>query len=293
MRKINIIFVIVLLLLFVEAISAGSLLNIKISKIKPRDQYKLKLINLFLTKSGTKFKIIPLNFYITKSREFEEMKKGSLVNVALFTSSISHESSLIPIRFPIYKGLIGYRIFIINKEKQKIFNKIKSVNALKKLVCAQGLNWTDTNILIANGFNVYRIRYQNILKMINLDHGIDFFPRGIHEIFFEMDINKKHYPNLSIEKHFMLHYPLAMYLFVSPKAPKIASAIEKGFKIALSDGSLKKLQNGYIMGTYSINKILNLVKTEKRKIFELSNPFLTEKSKNALDKFSLKLSILQ
>ncbi len=261
-----------------------SCMKIKITQIESRDLYKVKLIKLFLNKAGVEYQILPSKYFMTKPREFEEIKKGNLINVGIFTSSVKYESSLIPIRFPIYKGLIGYRIFIINKDKQKIFDDINSIDQLKKLVCVQGLSWTDSDILESLGFKVERIRYENIFAMINADHGIDFFPRGIYEVFFEMDNHKK-FPNITIEKHIMLHYPLAMFLYISPKAPKIAKTLKKGFKIALRDGSLEKLQKGKIIGDYTIVRIIQLANFKKRKIFELPNPFLTEKTKNLPERY--------
>ncbi len=287
MRKI--IIIILFLILKIYSINATDFLNIKITKFKPRDDYKLKLIKLFLNKSGEKYKISFLNFEVTKPREFLEIKKGKMLNVGMFTSSYKHEKYLIPIRYPIYGGLIGYRIFFINKSKRNLFKKINSVNELKKLVCGQGLLWTDTEILKNAGFNVYETKYMNIFAMLNANHGIDFFPRGIYEIFFEMDHYHNKYPNLIIEENLMLHYPLAMFLFVSPKTPKIAKALKKGFKIALEDGSLFKLRNSKIIGKYTINEIIKKTNFKNRIIFEIPNPYLPEETKQLPSNFWIKI----
>ncbi len=267
----------------------ASIINVKISKIKPRDKYKIQLIKLFLKKAKVPFKIFSLNYFITKSREFEEMKTGKLINVALFTSVKKYESVLIPIRFPIYRGLIGYRIFFINKNKQNLFKSIRYLSQLKQLTCAQGLNWADSDILQAAGFKVLRIKYGNIFKMLNKDRGIYYFPRGTYEIFFERDMFSSFYPNIVIEKKLMIHYPLGMYLYISPNTPKLAKALKKGFKEALKDGSLKRLQEGYIIGNYTIKKILKFANVNKRKIFEIPNPFLTEKSRVVLSNYCIKI----
>jgi hypothetical protein len=267
---------------------SGNILSIKINKIIPRDLYKVKVIKFFLNKSGIKYNISSLKNSVTKPREFKEIQKGKLINVGIFTSSKKYESTLIPIRFPIYKGLIGYRIFIINKKNQKVFEQVKSVEDLKKLICIQGLNWTDADILKSSGFNVYQTRYTNIFGMLELNHEADFFPRGIYEIFFEMDKNSKMYPNLTIEKTILLHYPLAMFLYVSPKTPEIAKALKKGFEIAQKDGSLKYLTSGNIIGNYNIKKIISLSRLKHRKIFELPNPFLTDETKKIPEEFWFK-----
>ncbi len=265
--------------------TSKNILNIKLVKFKPRDIYKIKLIKLFLNKADAKYRISHLNFQITKPREFEEIKTGRLVNVGTFTSTKKYEKALIPIRYPIYRGLIGYRIFIINKSKQNLFNKHTSIQKLKKLVSAQGLSWSDYDILKYNGFNVYQVCYRNIFRMLNLNHGIDFFPRGVYEIFFEMDRYAKQFQNLIIEKHLLIHYPLGMYLYVSPKTPEIAKALNRGLNLSLQDGSLAKLLQGKIIGDYTIKEVLQKAKLKNRKIFNLTNPFLTKETKQLLSTY--------
>jgi len=282
------IFIILFLLIAVNFGLAKNIIDVRITKVEPRDEYKIKFLKLLLEKAKVKYKISTIKFRITKPREFIEVKKGKLINVGLFTSTKKFESNLIPIRYPLYKGLVGYKIFLINKKKQKIFEKIKSLNQLKKLICVQGL-WADADVLEAAGFKVVRVKYDNIFRMLNYNRDVDFFPRGIYEVFFEMDIKGPSYPNITLEKHIMLHYPFAMYLYVSPKNPKLANALKKGLKIGLTDGSIKKLQDGCVIGDYTIKKIISLTKPFKRIIYEIPNPFLTKQTRKVLKKMSIKL----
>jgi hypothetical protein len=65
-----------------------------------------------------------------------------------------------------------------------------------------------------------------------------------------------------------LHYPTAMYFFVSKQRPELAADIRKGLDIALRDGSFEALflQN--------FGEVLKRSRLDKRRVFELKNPLL-------------------
>ena len=73
----------------------------------------------------------------------------NLANIDLMWAGVdpSLDKTMLPIRIPILKGLLGHRIFIIKKENQSRFNNIKTLADLKKLTAGQGTKWGDTKIL--------------------------------------------------------------------------------------------------------------------------------------------------
>lgn len=79
--------------------------------------------------------------------------QGSL-SVFWTSTSKGLETEYQPIRIPIYKGLLGYRIFLIRKEDQPKCSKVRTLADLKGLVAGQGQYWSDTEILRKAGLTV-------------------------------------------------------------------------------------------------------------------------------------------
>lgn len=61
---------------------------------------------------------------IAQSRVFDLVNLGTITLIMAMTTK-EREEKLLPIRIPVYKGLCGYRIFIINRKDQKKFAKVK------------------------------------------------------------------------------------------------------------------------------------------------------------------------
>ena len=70
----------------------------------------------------------------------------------------------------------------------------------------------------------------------------------------------------------MIHYPAALYFFVSKKKPDLAIAIEKGLTVAIQDGSMEKLFIEHFAG------YIRDAKLHTRRVLQLHNPLLTKES---------------
>ena len=64
------------------------------------------------------------------------------------------ERALNVVRIPINRGLIGYRVFIIQKDRQADFDRVRSLADLKALTGGQGLGWIDTEIMKAANLKI-------------------------------------------------------------------------------------------------------------------------------------------
>ena len=49
-----------------------------------------------------------------------------------------YERRLVPIRFPLDKGLLGYRVFLIRRETQAALDAVNDLNGLRKHSIGQG-----------------------------------------------------------------------------------------------------------------------------------------------------------
>jgi hypothetical protein len=98
---------------------------------------------------------------------------------------------------------------------------------------------------------------------------MDYFPRGISEIFTEYRDQKSNMSNLHIEDKLALYIPLPTYFFVTPKRPLLAKRISEGLEAMIKDGSF----DHFFMQEYG--EAIRAAKLGERKIFVLNNPQLT------------------
>ncbi|KMT66684.1 hypothetical protein XM47_00690 [Catenovulum maritimum] len=169
------------------------------------------------------------------------------------------------VEIPIERGIVGYRVGIINPERLDKFNKNMSLDELKRLSIIQGDGWLDTQILKQNGYNVFGIsNYDSLFRMISLSRA-DILLRGANEISYELDNFITKYPNLSVEPHFIFHYPLPRFFITSKSNLNAAKRIEVGLNRAFEDGSFMALWQSHFGSSL---KQLNL---KSRRVIELKN----------------------
>jgi len=175
-------------------------------------------------------------------------------------------SGLLPVRIPIDRGLMGWRLLLVRRGELAQWKRVRSLRDLGQRLAGQGHDWPDTTILRANGLQVGTSSgYEALFRMLAAGR-IDYFPRSILEIDAEMADNR--HPQLAIAPDLMLHYPTAAYLFVSPTRPDLAAELKTGLEAAVADGSLQRLhreQYGPVLKAHPI---------APEHVLRLSNPLL-------------------
>jgi len=112
-----------------------------------QDAFKLGLLKLALQKAKVKYTITTSLTVHSQARVIAFLKKGSdRINLHWMGTSAQLEKDLLPIRFPIYRGLLGHRIFIIHKDDQGKFDDVKTLVDLQKYRGIQGIGWADIQI---------------------------------------------------------------------------------------------------------------------------------------------------
>lgn len=239
--------------------------------------YRQELLFLALKNSGKKFSAREVEVTIlTSSRNMRNLLQG-VYDVNWMHTSVEREQQLIPIRIPIHKGLIGWRIAFIRENMREVFMAVETVDELRKFKVGQGYDWPDIPILKSNNFSL--VEASGPETLINMLNGkrLDIFPRSVIEIWEEQEVYSKR--GVIIDQHIAIQYPTAFYIFVERKRPDLAAIIEEGLEIAIADGSFDKLFN-----TYFLDKI-ERAELNKRKIFRLKNsalPQLTPLSRTEL-----------
>lgn len=222
------------------------------------------LLKLALKKSDTPTTLkavkIPTVIDARKALMFE----ADMFDVIWLHTSKELESRFLPIRIPLFKGLIGWRVFLIRKENIPYFSSVKSINTLKKLIIGQGNDWPDTTILRANHFNLMTsVHPKNLFDML-IANRLDYFPRSILET--ENELLFDHNKQLVVEPTLALQYPTAFYFFVRKGNVELAKIIEKGLEISIADGTFNELF--YKNFAQDIHR----AQLKQRQVFKLSTP---------------------
>jgi hypothetical protein len=206
---------------------------------------------------------------ISSDRGRQEALRGELINV--YFSDVGHriiDEGMIPIPYPVDKGLLGYRICFIVRQDQAKIDRIQTVDQLRSLTVGQGKGWGDVVIYEHNRIPVDGTsNYESLFAM--LAHGrFDLFPRGATEIRREMAAYGPRHPELAIDRHMVIRYPFPQFFYVSKSAPRLAKRLKDGFEQMIRDGSFDALFDRYFF------KELRELGLDRRVIIDLENPFL-------------------
>jgi ABC-type amino acid transport substrate-binding protein len=231
-----------------------------------RQVYAFQLLQVALSKTGTEYRIQLSQVAMDQERQILEIEAGRTIDVASLPASAEREARLLPIRIPIHKGALGWRIGLIRKGDQEVVAHVNTLEDLKGVRLAQGQEWPDTQILEANGIHVITApRYEGLFKMLKAKR-FDYFPRSVMEIWDEQANNAD---SLVVEPQLALHYYYDAYFMVNRKNTRLAQDIRDGLERAIRDGSFDRLFQQYF------GERLRKAHLETRRVIELKNPLLT------------------
>lgn len=263
------------LLLFISLGTSAATWNIiyprPLTEADQRARYPLQLLALALDQTSVKYRLIPSDRIYSYSRALKQLTENRVLKVLWSMTDAQKEESLRPIRIPIYKGLIGWRLFFIQPERQAVFSDISRFDQLSLLKPIQGHDWTDTKILQSNGFDVITSTdYLALFSLLGKRQG-DFFPRSVVEIWNEVG-GEDNFDNALVENDLGLHYRTAMYYFVNKNNKTLARLIEDGLEKAIANGQFDALFMQVHKDTLEKSRIA------ERTFFALNNPLLPEKT---------------
>ncbi len=230
------------------------------------DHYPVRLLEMALQRADARYRIRSAEQKMGQARVMLELERGKMIDVMWTMTSTERERDLLPVRIPIYKGLIGWRLLLIRREALPQFAGIAELSQLKTLLALQGHDWPDTDILRANGFRVSTGAYYATMFSMLASGRVDYFPRSIVEIWNEAEANKA--AQLVVEPTILLRYPTAFYFFVNKRNTALAAALEHGLESMIADGSFDKLFHEYH------DAIIKQAHLAGRRVFELDNPLL-------------------
>lgn len=240
------------------------------------DAYDLALLHEALERTRRDYgayEVQPFTEGVSIGRAIELSIDGRLVNVVsagVGQTAPSPERDMIPVAFPIDKGLLGYRVAFIDRRSQDRLSRVHGIDELRQLRVGQGSGWGDVRIYEHERIPVETTYdYESLVLM--LVHGrFDLFPRGLWEVAPELAEYSPRYPDLAVEQHLLLHYPFFKALYVSRSNPRLARRLTAGLERMVADGSFDTFFAKHF------RKLLADLNLRQRTVIELENPFLPD-----------------
>ncbi len=247
-------------------------------KIELEHYFPYQLLELALSKTDLNYTLSTISVEeegVTSEEVGFLMAKPQVHNIHYIRvagTSESAEKNLNPIYFPIYRGLLGYRLFAIRANDQEKFSAIHNEDELRKLIALQGEDWVDTAILREAGYRVKTGEFSELFPWLHEGKG-DYFPRGITEI---DQIDDQPFDDVVLEESLYMYYPLVMYYFLAPGDHRLQAELEHALVAAMRDGSYEALfkQNSKYMHMIERAHI-----GDREGVF-IQNDHMSERSKN-------------
>ncbi|SUI59736.1 substrate-binding periplasmic protein [Shewanella morhuae] len=247
--------------------------------------WQLNLLKEALRRSDSTYQVLQMSTQMNQKRKVEEALAGT-VDVFWSMTSKELEQTVLPVRIPLFKGLLGNRLLIIRKSDEARFANVKTMADFKQLKAGQNRYWPDASILEANKIPlVTSYQYTNLYPMLEGGR-FDYLALGAQEVGEELASHPD--SALKIDSHILLQYRSPAYFFVSPKRPELAAAILAGLESMILDGSFDEMFNREL----KIEQLYREAKFEQRVIIRLDTPDLSpltpiERKELWLDLFSM------
>ncbi|CAN7545119.1 hypothetical protein LJR289_003771 [Pseudoduganella sp. LjRoot289] len=192
------------------------------------------------------------------------------INVFAYPTARDLEQRFLPIRIPIDKGLLGFRVFLVRATDLPRFEAVRSVQDLRGMRAGQGKGWVDIPILRAAGMPVVEGSSDSMYSMLMAGR-FDYYSRGVDEAPRELAENRQRYPQMALEPSLLLHYPLPRYIFVRRDAEgeQLARRIKAGLETMVQDGTLNALFRQHK------GPIIERCGLDKRRLLTVPNPFMS------------------
>ena len=235
----------------------------------PQLNYMLDVLRLALSQGPHAYEVHASGTAMTQGRGLRELEFGrGDINLLWSMTSREREKSLLSVRIPLDRGILGWRLLLVRAADLDRFTRIRSLDALRKLQAGQMHDWPDTEILRHNGLPVGTASmYEKLFQMLARSR-IDYFPRSVMEIEDEL-LRYGRTLDLVIAPRLMLRYPTASYFFVSPRFPQLAEDLRLGLERAIAEHSFQALF------TQHFRALLQRLDVPHRQVLKLDNPLLT------------------
>lgn len=237
-----------------------------------RHAYKFELIGKILEVTRPEYgdyEIARFSDEPSQKRQALLISEGKFLNLLWASPGTDiARADVVTIPVDILKGLLGYRVCLINPGN---FPDTEKLVSLKQLQIAQGLSWADNAIYKHNGIQpILAPTFEALFEMLAAKR-FECVPLGANEIMFNWRAQQALYPLLAVEPNILIYYEYPIYLHVSKKFPELAQRVELGLKKLQRNGEFDRL-----FEQHHANDDLTQLHLNQRKIFCLKSPYLPE-----------------
>lgn len=188
--------------------------------------------------------------------------------------ALEKDRVLAAIRFPLERGLLGYRVCLVRGSEEDILKDVTDVQGLKRFTVGQGLGWGDIEVYRSAGFKVVEAPFASPADPLrSLAAGLfDLLPLGASE--YRTFLTKYNLPHLPVvaDRHVLLRYPWFRYVWVSLTAPEaglLLDGLRRGLNILAENGEFLRIYEKY--KGHPGERIL-----EGRRVIDLPSPYPDE-----------------
>jgi len=228
--------------------------------------YEIGIIKLALEHTSGEHQLILVPMANTvQERVFNELEKA---NIDVFFSGYSkaREERFLQIDFPLTRGMLGNRVFLIKPEVQSIFNKVDSFESFKALISiGSGIGWPETRTFLKAGLKVYQASYEQLWKMLS-NNRFEGFHRGVHEV--QVELKQRENLGLILEEKIMLVLKFDYFTYVGKHDVERHRILSEGFARIVENGAF----DSYFENHPTTRGIIDKIKPAQRLKFEISNP---------------------
>lgn len=234
-----------------------------------RHAYKFELIARILDVTRAEYgdyTLAPFGEEPSAKRQALLISEGKILNLLWASPGTPiAQADVISIPIDILRGVLGYRVCLINPAN---FPDTEKLTSLKQLHIAQGLNWADMEIYKFN--DIYPKQaptFEALFDMLAAKR-YECLPLGSDEVMYTWRDQKTKFPFLAVEPDILIYYDYPIYLHVSKKFPELAERVKTGLH--------KLQQNGEFDRLFRKHHATDLAQLNlrQRKVFCLTSPYL-------------------
>ena len=208
--------------------------------------------------------------FIGNQRHDTEVKLGTFINVRIGVSTAEREDAYIPIKVPLRKGLINYRLLVVNKNDVDRFTKARTAEDLKAFKFGLVESWITTDIFKRNNMNVVPVVDPTRMLTMLERQRYDATVRGTNEVYTELATFDKNGNKFAIVPGVGIYINSPTYIFVSKKAPGLAKRLDVGLRRLIANGRFDEMF--YKWHKESIER----AEIDKRIFIKIDNPVLPD-----------------
>ncbi len=231
-------------------------------------EYVVRVLDHALAEVGLNHRLVPSKWPMVQTRALRELEDGTgTLDVMWTMTTPEREAQLLPIRIPLYKGLYGWRVMLVPRQRPDRLAAVRHLDDLRQVAMVQGHDWPDTALLRANGVTVHTGQaFDHLFEMLRRGPA-EAFPRSVAEVSWD----QQRFSDLcAIDPHLVLRYPAAIYAFVNRRDTELAEALTLGLNRLVNKGTLDRLFQRHVA------PLLAPLNLGQRRVIELHNPLLPD-----------------